>query len=128
MGGLSPWHLAILALVIVLLFGAKKLPDAARGLGRSMRIFKSEMKEMQADGTDKSAPQAQLGPAEPQSNAYVPGSAAYTQPAPVVPAPPATAAPTAPTDGRPPMPTPVWDPNTQQYVLPNNASGHTPPA
>ena len=33
----------------MLLFGAKKLPDAARSLGKSMRIFKSEIKEMQAD-------------------------------------------------------------------------------
>jgi sec-independent protein translocase protein TatA len=31
------------------LFGAKRLPDSARSLGRSMRIFKSEMKEMKAD-------------------------------------------------------------------------------
>jgi sec-independent protein translocase protein TatA len=32
------------------LFGAKKLPDAARSLGKSMRIFKSEMREMQSEG------------------------------------------------------------------------------
>ena len=35
--------------MFVLLFGAKKLPDAARSLGKSMRIFKSEIKEMQSD-------------------------------------------------------------------------------
>jgi sec-independent protein translocase protein TatA len=34
----------------VLLFGSKRLPDAARSLGKSMRIFKSEVKELQADG------------------------------------------------------------------------------
>ncbi|CAN5248570.1 Sec-independent protein translocase subunit TatA [soil metagenome] len=50
MGALSPWHWAILAVVIILLFGAKRLPDAARSLGKSMRIFKSEVKEMQNDG------------------------------------------------------------------------------
>jgi len=33
------------------LFGAKRLPDSARSLGRSMRIFKSEMKEMKNDDT-----------------------------------------------------------------------------
>jgi sec-independent protein translocase protein TatA len=49
-GSLSPWHWAILALVVILLFGAKKLPDAARSLGKSMRIFKSEMREMQNEG------------------------------------------------------------------------------
>ncbi|MGB8387892.1 Sec-independent protein translocase subunit TatA [Mycobacterium sp.] len=47
MGSLSPWHWAILAVVVILLFGAKKLPDAARSLGKSMRIFKSEIREMQ---------------------------------------------------------------------------------
>ncbi len=49
MGSLSPWHWAILAVVVVLLFGAKRLPDAARSLGKSMRIFKSEIREMQTD-------------------------------------------------------------------------------
>ncbi len=46
----SPWQLLILVLILVLLFGAKRLPDAARGLGRSLRILKSEVKEMQDDG------------------------------------------------------------------------------
>ncbi len=50
MGGLQPWHWLIVIAVFVLLFGAKKLPDAARSLGKSMRIFKSEIKEMQSDG------------------------------------------------------------------------------
>ncbi len=45
--GITGWHLLILVGVIVLLFGAKKLPDAARSLGKSMRIFKSEMRELQ---------------------------------------------------------------------------------
>ena len=49
MGGLQPWHWVIVIAVFVLLFGAKKLPDAARSLGKSMRIFKSEIKEMQTD-------------------------------------------------------------------------------
>ena len=42
MGELSPWHLLILAAVFVLLFGARKLPDAARAIGRSMRILRAE--------------------------------------------------------------------------------------
>lgn len=50
MGFTSPWHWAIVAVVVVILFGSKKLPEAARGLGRSLRIFKSEVKEMQNDG------------------------------------------------------------------------------
>lgn len=42
---LEPWHLAIILGVVVLLFGAKRLPDSARSIGRSMRIFRSEMRE-----------------------------------------------------------------------------------
>ncbi|MFJ2030111.1 Sec-independent protein translocase subunit TatA [Streptosporangium sp. NPDC087985] len=41
-GGLSPTHWLIVAVVVVLLFGSKKLPDTARSLGRSLRIFKAE--------------------------------------------------------------------------------------
>ena len=41
--------LLILALVAIILFGAKRLPDSARSLGRSLRIFKSEMKELNKD-------------------------------------------------------------------------------
>ncbi|WOC14095.1 Sec-independent protein translocase subunit TatA [Gordonia sp. MP11Mi] len=54
MGALSWWHWAIVLVVLVVLFGSKKLPEAARGVGRSMRIFKSEMAEMANDGDDKS--------------------------------------------------------------------------
>ncbi|OBG97708.1 preprotein translocase subunit TatA [Mycobacterium sp. E136] len=57
MGGLQPWHWVIVIAVFVLLFGAKKLPDAARSLGKSMRIFKSEIKEMQSDSKPET-PQA----------------------------------------------------------------------
>lgn len=71
MGELSPWHLLILAGVFVLLFGAKRLPDGARSLGRSLRIFKTEVKglgeEDQADqqpGQQAQQPQ-QLPPATP---------------------------------------------------------------
>ena len=52
MGALKPWHIVILVIVILLLFGSKKLPDMARGLGRSMRILKSETEAMKADGSN----------------------------------------------------------------------------
>lgn len=42
-------EIIMILVVLVLLFGAKRLPDAARSLGRSMRIFKSEVKEMRTD-------------------------------------------------------------------------------
>ena len=73
MGGLQPWHWLIVIAAFILLFGAKKLPDAARSLGKSMRIFKSEIKEMQADGADKpsgSLPEG-AGPATPVSSERV---------------------------------------------------------
>ncbi|CAB0510715.1 twin-arginine translocase TatA/TatE family subunit [Corynebacterium diphtheriae] len=46
---LGPTEILLILVIVVLLFGAKKLPDAARSLGRSMRIFKSEVKEMSND-------------------------------------------------------------------------------
>lgn len=46
---LGPREIVILLVVVLVLFGAKRLPDSARSLGRSMRIFKSEMKEMKVD-------------------------------------------------------------------------------
>lgn len=51
MGGLSWWHWLIILAAFILLFGAKKLPDAARGVGRSLRILKSEVAAMQDDDT-----------------------------------------------------------------------------
>jgi sec-independent protein translocase protein TatA len=50
MGSLSAWHWLVLAIVVLLLFGYKKLPDAARSMGRSMRIFKAEVGSMREDG------------------------------------------------------------------------------
>ncbi|WP_189950675.1 Sec-independent protein translocase subunit TatA [Streptomyces alanosinicus] len=44
--GLEPWHLLIVAVVFLVLFGSRKLPDTARALGKSMRILKSEAKAM----------------------------------------------------------------------------------
>ncbi len=78
MGGLQPWHWLIVIAVFVLLFGAKKLPDAARSLGKSMRIFKSELKEMQSDGSE---PAAQPAP-RPITAERVENPAPAPQPAP----------------------------------------------
>lgn len=46
---IEPWHLVLIIVAAVLLFGSKKLPDMARGLGRSMRILKSEAKALKDD-------------------------------------------------------------------------------
>ncbi|MGL4173280.1 MAG: Sec-independent protein translocase subunit TatA [Actinomycetota bacterium] len=47
----NPILLLVLVGVVALLFGGRRLPEAARGLGRSMRIFKSEMKQMKTEDT-----------------------------------------------------------------------------
>ncbi|MDQ3733608.1 MAG: Sec-independent protein translocase subunit TatA [Actinomycetota bacterium] len=46
---MGPVEIGLIVLAVLLLFGYKKLPDASRSLGRSMRIFKGEMKGMQED-------------------------------------------------------------------------------
>jgi sec-independent protein translocase protein TatA len=94
LGGLQPWHWIIIIAVFVLLFGAKKLPDAARSLGKSMRIFKSEIKEMQAD-SKQDKPQTEARPITSE-RADIPTSATNSDAA-------AQAAPVAdrPSDQRP---------------------------
>jgi sec-independent protein translocase protein TatA len=61
---LKPWHIILLVVVLVLLFGAKRLPGAARSLGRSLRIIKAETKglidEPEPDDLDEKA-EAQAG-------------------------------------------------------------------
>ncbi|MBR7835834.1 Sec-independent protein translocase subunit TatA [Actinospica durhamensis] len=56
-GGLEPWHIIIILALLVLLFGSRKLPDAARSVGQSLRIFKSEMKAAAKDDTPASPAQ-----------------------------------------------------------------------
>ena len=51
-------EILLILLVVLLLFGAKRLPDAARGLGRSLRIFKSEVGAMNEDPAAKSSDNA----------------------------------------------------------------------
>ena len=53
----SPWKILIVALVIIVLFGSKKLPSAARSLGQSMRILKKEVHGLH-EGEPESSPRA----------------------------------------------------------------------
>jgi sec-independent protein translocase protein TatA len=59
LGNLKPLEIGLILLVIVVLFGAKKLPDLARSLGKSARILKSEAKAMKSDSSaaEPAAPQ-----------------------------------------------------------------------
>lgn len=85
MPSLGGWEFVILIGILVLLFGAKRLPDMARSIGQSARVFKGEMKGLKADegAADKPPP-----------------------PAPT-PAPPAALPPVAPTAVQEPPPQPA---------------------
>ena len=80
-GALKPWHIIVFVVVLVLLFGAKRLPDAARSLGRSLRIIKAETKGLVDDDNvaEKAEPQQARQPLYPTEihNAGQPG---YQQP------------------------------------------------
>ncbi|MEW1888254.1 Sec-independent protein translocase subunit TatA [Streptomyces sp. NPDC048567] len=69
MGNLKPLEIVLIIAVILLLFGAKKLPDMARSLGKSARILKSEAKAMKKDD-EPTAPATTDAPADaPQAAA-----------------------------------------------------------
>lgn len=72
MGSLSPWHLLILVAVLVLLFGAKKLPDAARSVGRSLKILKAETKDLRGEENADNADDA----VQPEVKSLPPAQAA----------------------------------------------------
>jgi sec-independent protein translocase protein TatA len=57
--GIGPPEIILIILVIVLLFGAKKLPELARGSGRALRIFKAETKGLMDDDDDSTKTEAQ---------------------------------------------------------------------
>ena len=82
-------HLLIIAVLLILLFGAKRLPDAARGLGRSLQIFKSETRSLREDDSNTApAPQQQDSTAQ---NSGFPNPGAYNATPPQQIAPPQAA-------------------------------------
>jgi sec-independent protein translocase protein TatA len=80
------WEWLIIIGVLLLLFGAKRLPDMARSVGQSARVFKGEMKGLKEDGKDESAAATPTDP-----------PAATPQPAPLPAAHPAPQQPSAAT-------------------------------
>ncbi len=56
MGELSPWHLLIVVAAFMLLFGANKLPQMARSVGQSMRIFKAETRALSGEKDHEQLP------------------------------------------------------------------------
>jgi sec-independent protein translocase protein TatA len=85
----SPWKILIVALVIIVLFGSKKLPAAARSLGQSMRILKKEVQGLHDDEPEPRPPDAQPAQAPAEVTAGASGG------------PPATAAAAAAEASRP---------------------------
>ncbi|MDQ3886430.1 MAG: Sec-independent protein translocase subunit TatA [Actinomycetota bacterium] len=75
------WELVLLLGVLVLLFGASKLPNAARAIGQSMRIFKAETKGMRSDGkTTDASPTQGAPPAYQEGNQVLPPSGPQVAP------------------------------------------------
>lgn len=73
MGAVKPWHWIVIIVLLVILFGADKLPDFASNLGRSLKVFKKEVKELREDDASaQQKPPAQIQ--QPQEGTY------YTQP------------------------------------------------
>jgi len=81
MGNLKGYELLIIALLLVLLFGAKRLPDAARSIGRSLRIFKSETKGL-VDGEAPAPPAPGAGPGAGTASPADPSTTTQTPPTP----------------------------------------------
>ena len=80
MSALKPWHIIVLVVVLILLFGAKRLPDAARSLGRSLRIIKAETKGLVDDDNvaEKAEPPYSRQPLHP-TEIQQPGQPGYQQ-------------------------------------------------
>ncbi|HET7474804.1 MAG TPA: Sec-independent protein translocase subunit TatA [Dermatophilaceae bacterium] len=107
----GPGEILVLVLLLVIVLGWKKLPDAARSVGRSMRIFKSEVEQMRDDGKAKGSrdtvPGSIVDPRSQDAFSPAPSPPPQAQPVqPVQPAPPVQPAhptqPAQPAD-RPPV-------------------------
>lgn len=71
--GLNGWHLVILLAVILLLFGAAKLPALAKSMGQSARVFKGEMKAMKEEDAAAQANATPAAPSETADGSTAPG-------------------------------------------------------
>ncbi|WP_172120050.1 Sec-independent protein translocase subunit TatA [Actinomyces faecalis] len=73
MGAFKPWHWIVLLVLVLLIFGAGKLPEIARSLGQSMKVFKKEVKELREED-EPVTPQPPAQIQQPQQGTY------YTEP------------------------------------------------
>jgi sec-independent protein translocase protein TatA len=66
LGNLTGWHLIVVLVIVLLLFGAPKLPGLARSLGQSMRIFRSEVKTMKDENASDAVADDEEADLEPE--------------------------------------------------------------
>ena len=111
LSGFTGWHALVLLVIVVLLFGARRLPDVARSVGQSLKIFKSEIKDLtSADATTASAPPTASpapapAPVSTPDPLPEPAPAGQTTPS----EPPSSTAPSDPSARPPSPPTPAAD-------------------
>ncbi len=74
MFGLGPWEIAVILLLVLVLFGAKRIPEVARGLGKGIREFKSATSEISRELTVEDRPPAYRPPAQQNPPSYAPPS------------------------------------------------------
>ena len=70
---IKPWHIIVLIVVLLIVFGSAKLPDIARSLGQSAKVMKKELRDLQEDDDPKQIPPSQAG----QQNYNQPGQQPY---------------------------------------------------
>ncbi|GAA1929059.1 Sec-independent protein translocase subunit TatA [Streptomyces sodiiphilus] len=83
MGQIGPWQIVLILAIIILVFGAKRLPDTARALGKSLRILKSETAAMKSDGeskTDNGKAESSETPPAPRTIQAAPGDVTSARP------------------------------------------------
>ncbi len=90
MGAMKPWHWVVIIILLVVIFGAGKLPEIARNLGLSAKVLKKEMKELSDDDTPATTPQPPTQAPQQLPASQQPGVADTTTPA---------TPPTSPHDG-----------------------------
>lgn len=113
MGGLRGQEILIILILLILVFGWKRLPDAARSLGRSARVFKSEVEEMKKDGKGDAADETVQGrPGELHQTPHGTSPVQDTQ---------------APPQQYPPSPSPQYQPSPQSQPQPQAQQPYQPP-
>lgn len=124
MGGLAWWHWLIIIAAFILLFGARKLPEAARGVGRSLRILKSEVNAMHEDeGKDKKPSETDSTATHSTPTPQIAAVPIPQQVTPVQPVPQPVQVPAQPMTHAQPVAQPVPVPQTEQYTDPTRPAG-----